>query len=82
MLGAQINQGTIVNTLKDMAAKAEITLYEEIKCEIANANSISADETGIKINGERGWFLSSKHRLLLLLNRALNAILIQLNRLF
>ena len=49
-----ISQGTIKNKLEKLAAKAKPT-YEAIHDFIEGSNSVGADETGARVNGDKWW---------------------------
>jgi len=49
-----LSQGTLVNMIEKTASKA-IPLYEEIRNYIEQSDIIGADETGIKVNGDKFW---------------------------
>ncbi len=53
-LNLPISEGTIDNMLKDLTEKAQ-PVYEEIKQRVEQSPVIGGDETGIKINGKKGW---------------------------
>lgn len=52
-----ISQGTVDNMLKSMAQKAE-SIYAQIQKRVAQSSVIGGDETGIKINGKKGWLFT------------------------
>lgn len=56
-----ISQGTICNLLEKFAVKVQ-PAYELIAQKIENQKVVGADETGIKINGEKGWFWAWQNR--------------------
>lgn len=49
-----LSQGTLVNLLERMSQKC-LSYYEEIKEEIAQSEVIGSDETGMNVNGKKGW---------------------------
>lgn len=49
-----ISEGSIGNILKRLSAKAT-PVYEAIHAQIENSTQVGADETGVKINGKKGW---------------------------
>ena len=49
-----ISQGSINNILKRLSAKAG-PIYDAIKNQIENSRQVGSDETGVKINGKKGW---------------------------
>lgn len=50
-----ISEGTICNKLKDMATRLEIP-YNAIRENLINSTTyVGGDETGCKINGDKGW---------------------------
>ncbi|MFH1161536.1 MAG: IS66 family transposase [bacterium] len=53
-LNLPISEGTIDNMLKDLTEKAQ-TVYEEIKVRVSQSSVVGGDESGIKINGKKGW---------------------------
>jgi transposase len=56
-----ISQGTICNLLDKFAQKAQ-SAYDLIGDKIENQNVVGSDETGIKINGKKGWFWTWQNR--------------------
>ena len=50
-----ISQGTICNLLHKFAQKS-LPGYEIIAQKLQNGKVVGSDETGIKINGKKGWF--------------------------
>ena len=49
-----LSQGTLVNMIENTAHKA-LPLYEEIRSYIEQSDVVGADETGIKVNGDKFW---------------------------
>ena len=49
-----ISQGTIKNKLEKLAAKAK-PIYDSIRDFIEGSNSVKADETGVKVKGDKWW---------------------------
>jgi transposase len=49
-----MSEGTVSNLLKKLHVNASV-VYRHIKEQIKKASVIGADETGIKINGEKAW---------------------------
>lgn len=58
-----ISQGTICNLLDKFAQKAQ-PAYDLIANKITNQNVVGSDETGIKINGKKGWFWTWQNRIM------------------
>ena len=54
-MGLPISQGSIANIILRFADKAT-PAYEQIKKSIACAGYAGADETGVKVNGQKNWF--------------------------
>lgn len=52
-----ISQGTVDNMLRSMAQKAE-AIYAQIQKRVAQSCVIGGDETGIKVNGKKGWLFT------------------------
>lgn len=50
-----LSEGTIENILNKVALKCQI-VYEQIKTEISQSEVLGADETGLKVSGEKWWF--------------------------
>ncbi|WP_445733637.1 IS66 family transposase [Mariniflexile sp.] len=50
-----ISQGTICNLLNGFALKSR-PAYDLIAEKVSNGKVVGADETGIKVNGKKGWF--------------------------
>ena len=55
MLGVSISTGAISRLMRRMAKRCEAA-YADIKLGVKRAIYIGADETGAKVNGEKGWF--------------------------
>lgn len=55
IMGIQMSEGTIYNTIKSMSKKAA-PVYEIIKEKIAASKVVGGDETGLKIDGKKAWF--------------------------
>jgi transposase len=49
-----MSEGTVANILKSLAEKA-LPVYERIKNRVGQSSVVGSDETGIKINGRKGW---------------------------
>lgn len=58
-----ISQGTINNLLDKFAKKAQ-PAYDLIATKIATQNVVGSDETGIKVNGEKGWFWTWQNKVM------------------
>lgn len=58
-----ISQGTIFNLLNKFAQKAQ-PAYELIAQKLETEKVVGSDETGIKINGKKGWFWTWQSNLL------------------
>ena len=56
-LNMPISQGTIDNMLRDLTEKAE-TIYRNIQQRVAQSPVVGGDETGVKINGGKGWLFT------------------------
>ncbi len=54
-LNLPISEGALVNTIKRVTEKA-LPAYELIRSRAENSRSNGGDETGTKINGDKGWF--------------------------
>lgn len=52
-----ISEGTIDNMLKNLTTKAQY-VYEQIRKRIEQSPVVGGDETGIKINGKKGWIFA------------------------
>lgn len=55
MLGVSVSTGAIGRLMRRMAKRCGLA-YEGIKGEVMKAIYVGADETGAKVNGEKGWF--------------------------
>lgn len=62
-LNMPVCEGTIDNMLKELTAKAE-TIYTNIQQRILQSPVVGGDETGIKINGGKGWLFTFQTPLL------------------
>jgi len=60
-LNLPISEGTIDNILKDCAEKGKLA-YEQIRQEVEKSYVVGGDETGIKINGKKGWLFTFQNR--------------------
>lgn len=58
-----ISQGTICNLLEKFAQKAQ-PAYDLIANKIENEKVVGSDETGIKINGQKGWFWTWQNKVM------------------
>lgn len=56
-LNMPISQGTVDNMLKHLTKKTE-PVYQEIQKRVVQSSVIGGDETGIKINGKKGWLFT------------------------
>ncbi len=54
VLGLDLSQGSIENILTRSAQKMDF-VYQEIKNQIEQADSVGSDETGAKVDGEKWW---------------------------
>jgi len=52
-----LSEGTVNNMLKSLAQKA-LPVYEQIKQRIMVSAVVGGDETGVKINGDKGWLFT------------------------
>ena len=55
LYGIALSEGTISNLLSKVANCAK-PMYEEIQFKLQESEVVGGDETGTKINGEKGWF--------------------------
>lgn len=55
IFGLNIGQGSLVNMVSRFAAKCS-PVYQKIKAEIQQSDVIGADETGVRVNGKKGWY--------------------------
>jgi transposase len=76
-----ISEGTIDNMLKNLTQKAE-TLYQTIQQRIGQSPVVGSDETGIKINGKKGWLWAFQTPVLTFLAVSFNRGFETINRLF
>jgi transposase len=58
-----ISQGTLCNLLAKFAQKAQ-PAYDLIARKITDENVVGSDETGIKIDGKKGWFWAWQNKLM------------------
>lgn len=58
-----ISQGTLCNLIEKFAQKA-VPAYEIIAQKLKLEKVVAADETGVKINGKKGWFWAWQNRVL------------------
>lgn len=54
-MGLPISTGSIANIILRIADKATLA-YEDIKNHVQQAPRLGADETGVKVNGQKNWF--------------------------
>jgi transposase len=66
-----ISQGTIDNMLKNLSEKAQY-IYHKIQNRIEQSPVVGGDETGIKINGKKGWLFTFQTPLLTFLSISLS----------
>lgn len=57
VFNAPLSQGTVDNILQRLSLKAT-SVYEQIKLKVEQSDVIGGDETGIKINGKKGWLFT------------------------
>lgn len=53
--GVPLSQGTVINLLKKFTAKSA-PAYRLIAKKVMGAKAVGADETGIKVDGKKGWY--------------------------
>ena len=66
-----ISEGTIDNMLRNLTEKAE-TIYGSIKQRVSQSEVVGGDETGIRINGGKGWLFTFQTPLLTFLSVSLS----------
>ncbi len=66
-----LSVGTIDNMLGDLAQKAQ-TVYHSLRQRVGQAQVVGGDETGIKINGKKGWLFTFQTPLLTFLTVSLS----------
>jgi len=76
-----ISEGTIDNMLKNLTERAE-TIYRQIQRRIEQSLVVGGDETGIKINGKKGWLFTFQTPLLTFLVASMNRGFETINKLF
>lgn len=57
MFNIPMSEGTVNNMLKGLAQKA-LPVYHQIKQRVEQSQVVGGDETGIKINGKKGWLFT------------------------
>ena len=57
MFHIPMSEGTVHNMLKSLAQKA-LPVYEQIKQRVVQSEVVGGDETGVKINGKKGWLFT------------------------
>ena len=65
--GLPMSQGTICGLMKSFAEKS-MPAYSMIAEKVIGAGVLGTDETGIKVDGEKGWFWAWQNRLLTYIN--------------
>ena len=60
-LNLPISEGTIDNILKECAKKGK-GVYEQIRQKVEKSFLVGGDETGIKINGKKGWLFTFQNQ--------------------
>jgi len=70
-LNTPISEGTIDNILKECTQKAR-PAYEVIQQKIQNSLVVGGDETGIKINGKKGWLFTFQNEKLTFLSASMS----------
>ena len=76
-----ISKGTIDNMLDNLTEKAQ-DIYEQIRKRVEQSPVAGGDETGIKINGKKGWLWTVQTPLLTFLSAAMSRGYETINRLF
>jgi transposase len=76
-----ISEGTIDTILKECRQKAQWT-YEQIKQKIEDSFVVGSDETGIKINGKKGWLFTFQNEKLTFLTSSMSRGFDTINELF
>ena len=76
-----MSEGSVKNILERFAQKL-YPAYQLIKTEIENAPIVGADETGVKINGKKGWIWVWQNNLNTFLTVSLNRGNKTINRIF
>lgn len=80
-LNLPISEGSIDNMLKRLANKA-LPVYEVIRQRVSQSPVVGGDETGIKINGKKGWLWTFQTPLITFLSASMNRGFETINRLF
>ncbi len=70
-LNMPLSQGTIDNMLRNLTEKAE-TIYSTIQQRVSQSEVVGGDETGIRINGGKGWLFTFQTPLLTFLSVSLS----------
>jgi len=70
-LNLPLSEGTIDNILKECTEKAR-PAYEEIRNRVETSLVVGGDETGIKINGKKGWLFTFQNQHLTLLSASMS----------
>lgn len=76
-----ISEGTVDNMLQKLTEKAQ-GIYEEIKQRVEQSLVVGGDETGIKINGKKGWLWAFQTTTLTFLSASMNRGFETISRLF
>jgi len=80
-LNLPISEGTIDNILKECTEKAR-PAYGEIRNRVQSSLVVGGDETGIKINGKKGWLFTFQNQHLTLLSASMSRGFHSISRLF
>lgn len=62
-----LSEGTVDNMLAGLAAQAT-PMYEEIQNRLEDAAVVGGDETGVRVNGKKGWLFAFQNQLLTFLS--------------
>jgi transposase len=65
----KLSEGTVDNILQNLAQKA-LPYYEEIRERVQQSSVVGGDETGLKINGKKGWLFTFQTKTLTFLTVA------------
>lgn len=61
VFGVSICQASLVNAISRFAQKA-LPVYNRIKANIQKAEVVGSDETGMKVNGKKGWYFAWQNK--------------------
>jgi len=69
IFNTSLSEGTVDNLLQGLSHKAT-GVYEQIRQLVEKSEVVGGDETGIKINGKKGWLYTLQTKALIYLSQS------------